>query len=619
MWEFAFEILLISLVVLLLENVRRRRAAERELNVRNTELAALYEETLASEEELRQQFNELNITQEALYKSEERYKLALVGANDGLWDYDFLKDEFYLSERSAQMLNIPSDVLPMEKLRELIFYPEDRAGIVALVQKHLDGETPFFICEFRVKSAPGTWVLSRGKVLRNVGGRTIRLAGSHTDITAYKQTQEKIKFLAYHDDLTGLANRTALNDRAAKATRAAGDDCRGAIFFVDLDNFKNINDLYGHYFGDQILVQVAIRLAALENGRCFVGRSGGDEFIVLQENIRDRAEAEKFAAAMLERFEETLNFEGKAIHLTVSVGATLWPDDGATVDELFKHADMALHNAKSQGKNCYVFYNKEIDEQARNKMLMQSRLRSALDDNEFRLCYQPQIRVSDGRITGFEALLRWHSKDYGLVMPLDFIPLAEEAGLIVPIGRWVLKTACELVASLLQEGYDDLKFSVNLSVVELQRDFVEMVGKTVAEAGIKPANLALEITESVLMESIESKIASLAQVRSSGVSIFLDDFGTGYSSLSYLQDLPIDVVKIDKSFIDHMDDDRAEGNLTGAIIALAHEIGLKTVAEGVETEGQMEKLRQCGCDMVQGYLFSRPVPEDQVRRLLHGR
>lgn len=594
-------------------------ASQEKLTASYEELSALNEELTASYEKLQLQYIELTATQEKLRESEERYKLALAGANDGIWDYDVIKDEIYMSERSADILSLPAGQIgSLKNYFDMVVFQEDRERVEALRRDHIEGKTPYFICEHRLKTNPGTWVLVRAQLLRDETGNPVRFAGSHTDITAVKKNQDMISYQAFHDALTGLPNRAALSVRvAAMAAQCAADNCSGAILLIDLDNFKGINDTFGHICGDQILVLVSERISRLGSGKHFVARPGGDEFSILLENIASRAEAAEYAEAMFQAFEEPLWVEDKVFHITISAGITLCPQDGQTAEELFKHADLALYSAKAQGKNRYVHFSRSMDELARKKLLMERNLRDALVNNEFRLFYQPQIGLTDGRITGFEALIRWYSKDYGLVMPLDFIRLAEETGLIVPIGRWVLKTACEFLAGLIRDGYHDLRVSVNLSVMELyQGDFVESVQQIVAATGVPPGNIAMEITESVLMESIESNILKLAEIRRYGITIYLDDFGTGYSSLKYLKDLPIDGVKIDKSFIDYMDNEGVEKELTGAIVELAHRIGLQTVAEGIETQGQLEKLRNYQCDVSQGYFFSKPVPVNQIYSLL---
>lgn len=616
MWDLAFTTLLILVAMTALANIKRCHGAQRS----SGDLGELYNELISFHKELVQQYAELKATQEALRKSEERYKLAMVGANDGLWDYDVLQDELYLSERSGEILNLSAGVFgSLRKYLDLVLYPEDCEWVEAMVQEHFAGKTPYFICEHRVKSAPGTWMLVRCKLLRDEKGNPIRLAGSHTDITMVKKTQETIKHLAFHDPLTGLANRIALSEQVTMmAEQCAAGNGAGAFFYIDLDNFKLINDTFGHFCGDKILVLVGERLSRIGNGKQFVARLGGDEFAILLENIQARTEAAAYAEEMFRLFEKPLYIDDVAFHVTLSAGITLCPQDATTAEELFKNADLAMYSAKSRGKNLYAFFSRDMDEQVRKKLLMERSLRDALVNNEFQLYYQPVIGIADGRITGFEALIRWYSKDFGLVMPPDFIRLAEETGLIVPIGRWVLKTVCDFVAGLLRDGYDDLRVSINLSVVELcQSDFVNAVQQIIASAGIPHDSIALEITESVLMESFDSNILNLTEVRRNGVSIYLDDFGTGYSSLKYLKELPIDVVKIDKSFIDFMENEGVERELTGAIIDLSHRIGLKTVAEGVEHKEQLGKLRQYRCDMYQGYLFSKPVPAEQIHELLH--
>lgn len=611
---------MIVFILSLIINIRQRLAAEEELKKGNLELSALYEEMLASQEELQHQYEELKRMQEALYLSEERYKLSSDGANDGLWDWNLPTDEMYLSGRCAEMLGLTAGTNPNWKafLEEAV-PAEDLEMSKQNMRDHLKGMTPFFSCEYRINTPSGLkWIHTRGKALADASGQRIRMAGSLTDITERKYNEKIINNLAYHDALTGLANRTALNERLnALTARCYASQCSGALLFLDLDNFKVVNDTFGHTFGDRLLVRIGEMFENISNERHFIARMGGDEFVILLGEIQDVEEVLAYARQVVSLFAEPLSLGEKLCHITVSVGVTVFPTDGVTAEELFKNADLAMYRAKAEGKNRYVFFNKEMDDIARQRMLLGRSLRDALAKEEFKLFYQPQICVTTGKIYGFEALIRWYSKEHGLVMPMDFIRIAEETGLIVPIGQWVLRTACEFLASLHREGYKDYTVSVNLSVIQLmQSDFVEMVKQTIADSGVSPESVGLEITESVLMESFDTNVDKLGELRLTGVSIHLDDFGTGYSSLKYLKSLPIDVVKIDKSFIDALEQEGCEKGLTGLIIELAKGVGLKTIAEGVETEAQLAKIRSYNCDMVQGYLFSAPMPEEKIYDLL---
>jgi len=613
-------VLALGVIAMLLQNIRRRKLAEKELRTSNAELTALFKEMAASQEVLQCQYRELEIIKEALAKSEERYKLHFEGANDGLWDWDILNDEVYFSDRCAEMLGIvDGKIQNMEQYFAANIPPGELEPVLTALHDHLQGKSLFYSCEHRLNTPYGLkWVLARGKVLSNEAGQRIRMAGSITDITERKRNESTINYLAYHDSLTGLANRASLNDRLKRAIISCmeGKDF-GALLFIDIDNFKVINDTFGHSYGDRLLVIVAKMFARMDSGNIFVARMGGDEFVILLDTVRSVREAKAYADRTLQLFAEPLKVEDKEFRITISVGLTIFPTDGATAEDLFRNADLAMYRAKDQGKNCYVLFDKKMDDIARNRMIMENSLRNAIANSEFKLLYQPLVCVSTGKIKGFEALIRWHSQEHGWVQPDAFVHIAEETGLIVPIGRWVLKTACGFMGALQQRGYQKLRVSVNISVVELQqRDFVESVLWAIAEAGISPEHIGLEITESLLMESFDYNIEKLAELRRNGINIYLDDFGTGYSSLKYLKNLPIDVVKIDKSFIDDLDNEPIENGLTASIIELAHRLGLQSVAEGVETERQLQELIRFNCDMIQGFLFSKPLTEEKIVELL---
>lgn len=606
-------------IVSLTINIRRRRRAEAELKRTNADLAATYEQVRSSREELLDQYQELAAAQLALQISEERHKLSLAGANDGLWDWDVVSGEVFLSERCGEMLGQPSQkICGFESYLQTAVPPADRERVLKNLRNHLQGKTPYYSSEHRIKTPSGTkWILARGKALFGEDGQPVRMAGSLTDIAERKRNEEAINYLAYHDALTGLANRVALNEKL-RAVLAGGRTGRssGAVVFIDLDNFKVINDTFGHFHGDRLLIAFSSMLQQLDGGRHFIARIGGDEFVIVVEDVSSQNEVTAFANKVVSIFDKPLSVEAKTIYITASVGITAYPADGATVEELYKNADLAMYKAKELGKNRYVFYDRPMGEVVRRKTAIERDLRQAVISQEFELWYQPIINAVNGKVIGLEALIRWH-RDNTIVMPGDFIKIAEETGLIMTIGNWALANACAFAAILRREGYQDFTVTVNLSVVQLMRsDFTDWVRRTIADAGLPPGSIGLEITESVLIDSFEANIGKLTELRDLGVKIYLDDFGTGYSSLKYLQHLPVDVVKIDKSFTAGLTADPSERDFIGPIIALARQAGLQVVAEGVETEYQYGKLIKYECDFVQGYLFSRPVPADSVFGLL---
>jgi diguanylate cyclase (GGDEF)-like protein/PAS domain S-box-containing protein len=607
-------------IIVLLENISRRKAAENCLKQSNEELTALTEEMLASQEELQDQYEQLRVAEEALRESENRYKLSLEGANDGLWDWDICLDVVFLSARCLEMLGANTNRQSFfgQWLKSVV-PPEEIDQVLDALHRHLEGHTPYYICEHRIETPGGMiWVLARGKALLSPSGHPVRMAGSITDITARKEQEASIKYLAFHDILTGIPNRAALDEKLSGllAGKIAGGSTGGSLMLLDLDDFKVINDIFGHSYGDRLLRTISGMFREIRNDHTFIARMGGDEFVILCEDITEREEVRSFAQKVLDMFGKPVSVDDKSFHISISMGLTVFPADGNSFDQLVKNADLAMYKAKEEGKNRYAFFEQALDETVRQKMMLEQDLRNAIRDDELCLWYQPQFDAVTGKITGFEALLRWLSKKEGMIMPGRFIGLAEESGLIVPIGYWILEEACAFINTLHRQGYCNLKVSVNVSVVQLmQSDFLERVQRIADTAGIPPGTVGIEITESILMESLDANIKKLNDLREAGFTIYLDDFGTGYSSLKYLRCLPIDILKIDKTFIDGLltDGDR---DLTGSMIDLAHRIGLKAVAEGVETEQQLAKLQAYECDFVQGYLLSRPVPESEVVKLL---
>ncbi len=430
------------------------------------------------------------------------------------------------------------------------------------------------------------------------------------DITERKQHMEKIHHLAYFDSLTDLPNRAYI----LKELQERLDQCAaGSAFFIDVDNFKDINDTHGHSCGDRMLVEIAGRLGTLSSPHLTLSRLGGDEFLVLSANAEE-AVVLALGDQILALFKEAISIENVNFYITCSIGIAIYPRDGRTVEELLKHADLAMYKAKSRGRDKYVLYDSSMVTELAQRTDLEKRLREAYRNSEFILHYQPQVAVESGRIVGIEALIRWNSTSYGLIFPGKFITVAEEMGLINEIGKWVIESSFAFARSLMHKG---ICVSCNVSPVQLkQSNFVGDVIEVFDRYGLRKGSVALEITESCLVESFGDTYAKLAELRAHGIMIYLDDFGTGYSSLNYMKNLPIDVLKIDKSFIDNITADGVEGQIVKTIVSLARQIGLKVIAEGVEAKEQQLYLTACGCNAIQGYLFSRPVPESEIRDLI---
>lgn len=435
------------------------------------------------------------------------------------------------------------------------------------------------------------------------------------DITKRKETEAVIHYLAYHDTLTGLPNRSLFQNKLKEALDQASRDQQPlAILFLDLDRFKFINDTLGHSTGDSLLTQVAQRLRDCVGPFDHVCRLGGDEFTIILHQT-DHERAKQFSEALIQKLCLPIYLGNQSLIVTTSIGISLFPQDGQDAETLIKNADTAMYQAKEYGRNNVQFFCPDMNVALAKKMMLEAGLRTALDNNEFQLYYQPQY--DHEKIVGLEALIRWQHPVYGIVSPLDFIPLAEETGLIIPIGQWVLEKACEQCVKWQQQGLPPVRLAVNLSMRQLQdKHLVTMVQQTLQNSGLDPSYLELEITESIAMHRLDTVIPRLQALQAMGIHISIDDFGTGYSSLSCLQLLPINSLKIDQSFMRNISTNASNTSIVSAIAAMAHSLSLSLVAEGVETEAQLEFLRSLGCRTFQGYLFSKPVAAKECESLL---
>ena len=517
---------------------------------------------------------------------------------------------------------------------EITGYAEDEvAGLSAAFLKSGRHDEQFYASMWSAIRENGHWqgeVWNRRKngdlypewlnisMVKDERGRTTHYVGVFSDISAMKESESRLDHLAHHDPLTGLPNRLMLNARMEHAlARAHRSNTLLAVLFIDLDHFKNINDTLGHPIGDLLLQEVAQRLIHCVREEDTVTRLGGDEFTLLLEDLEDSRFASGVAQKIIAVLAESFMLQGHEVFVTCSVGISIYPNDGGDITTLFKNADSALYRAKEQGRNNYQYYTEELTIRAMERLTMENDLRHALQRNELVLHYQPQVDLYNGRVIGVEALLRWQHPEIGLISPNTFIPLAEETGLIVPIGEWVLRTACARLKAWIDEGLPRIRVGVNLSSRQFnQNNLDEVVASVLHDTGLPPDCLELELTERMIMQDAEGTIAILHKLRALGVQFSIDDFGTGYSSLSYLKRFPIDRIKIDQSFVREITTNSEDAAVSRAIISLSHSLNLKTVAEGVESAEQQEFLRTLQCDEIQGFHFSQPVPEQELGRLL---
>ena len=453
--------------------------------------------------------------------------------------------------------------------------------------------------------------------IRNQTGIVRNYVAMFSDISSIKASEAqrkadeaRIQHMAHHDFLTGLPNRFLLNDRFGQMQAVAErSQTRFALLFIDLDRFKNINDTLGHTVGDLLLCVVARRLLALVRAVDTVSRQGGDEFIVLLGGITGPQDAGHAAHKLVRALGEPCVIENHELTVTPSIGIAISPDDGNDLDTLLKHADLAMYDAKHQGRNMFQFFRPALNARMLDLLLLENQLRQALRRDEFELFYQPQIDLATDRIIAFEALVRWRHQERGLVSPADFIPLTEETGLILPLGHWVLQEACRQAAVWRSGPWPEIRIAVNLSAVQFrQADLVDQVRRALTSAGVTPDALELEVTESVVMQDAEATIQTLQNLRAMGVTLAIDDFGTGYSSLAYLKRFPVNTLKVDRSFVQDIEDDPDAAAICAAVIGLAHNLRLDVVAEGVETVEQRAWLRAAGCRIGQGFLLGKPLP-----------
>ncbi len=565
------------------------------------------------------------LADEAMRESEERYMLAARGANDGLWDWNMKSNDIYYSPRWKSMLGYEEDEIsnnPTEWFDRI--HSDDRIHVEAKITAHINGHTPSLKSEHRIKHKDGTyrWVLVRGLAVRDAAVNTYRMAGSITDITERKTTEEQLIFDALHDALTGLPNRVLFMDRLAHAVAREQRKSKDlfAVIFLDMDRFKVINDSLGHTAGDKILVAISQRLEESLRPGDTVARLGGDEFAILLEDLKDKEEALQISGRVIEKLRLTFDLDGQEIFATASLGITFSAMGYDNPENLLRDADIAMYQAKANGCDRYEVFDTGMYDNAVARLQLETDLRQAMKQEEFRLHYQPIVSMKTGRITGVEALIRWQHPERGLVSPLEFIPTAEETGLILPMGEWVISEAAHQL-SRWQEKFPSappLTVSVNISSRQLLPDLVIYIKKVLKESSIKASSLILEITESILMESAEIVAPMLIQLKGLGVKLHIDDFGTGYSSLSYLHRFPVDVLKIDRSFVSRIGSNGDNLEIVKAITTLAHSLEMKVIAEGVETEEQLQKLKELKCEFIQGYFYSKPLEvrafEDLLKR-----
>jgi len=555
---------------------------------------------------------ERKAAEEKLRESEERYALAVEGAHDGLWDWNLRTATIHFSARCESMLGRPC--LQVTRTAAEWFgsiHPEDSSLVQRAIDAHLGGDTPHLEVEYRCRHRDGAdrWILARGLAVRNASGQAYRMAGSLTDITERKRAEQELVHSAFHDHLTGLANRSLFLDRLQQAMIQSRRRRRSshAVLFADLDRFKNVNDSLGHGVGDKLLISLARRLEAVMRPGDSIARLGGDEFAILVGETRRVQDVCRVAARLLDSINVPFRIDDHEVFMTASIGIAIGGEHYKTPDEILRDADTAMYRAKARGKARYEVFDGAMHHSAVALLKLETDLRHALDRGEFVVYFQPIMDIKNGGLHSFEALIRWKHPDRGLLRPAEFLQLAEETGLIVPIGEWILMEAC-LQTREWQKLYPSLRVSVNVSHRQLREpDFVRSVGEILRESKVDPCAVILEVTESTVSDDPVRLGEKLMGLRQLGLKIFIDDFGSGYSSLSHLNRLPYDTLKIDRSFVSGIGREANSPDILQAIVALARHLGMGVVAEGVETEEQLLVLKNVGCELGQGFWFSAPL------------
>ncbi|MED1947928.1 MULTISPECIES: bifunctional diguanylate cyclase/phosphodiesterase [Brevibacillus] len=554
--------------------------------------------------------------EDELKRSEEKYRIIAENTSDIISIINLDGDFLYLSPSHKRVWE---HTVPDEEIHNLFeWIVEDDRDIFAYAIQHAFSTRKEYMVECRINTQRNDviWTESKINPIMDEEGNVTKLLLVTRDVTDRKQSEETIHHLAYHDALTDLPNRRMYVQQLSKEMmQAKRFQSNLAVLFLDLDRFKDVNDSFGHDVGDMLLVEAAKRLQACLKPGDVVARLGGDEFTIMQNQLQDRSEATALAEQIMYQLQRPFELDGHVFNVSCSIGIALYPQDGDNPEDLLKRADTALYTVKSRGKNGYDFFDPTMEAKSLERILMENEMRKAIEQEQFQIYYQPKIDIATSAMTGMEALVRWVHPELGIIPPNRFIPIAEETGMILALGEWILKQACKQNKIWHDQGYT-LKVSVNLSARQIyQKDLVEMIKDILQETNLSPNWLELEITESIFVKMEEATVV-LQQIRDIGIQISIDDFGTGYSSFSYIKSLPVDTIKIDASFIRDIHHNQESQAIVKAIVTIAQSLNMNVIAEGIELRDQVAALKENGCDHGQGYLFSKPLPTHDFDQLL---